>query len=349
MKSYLYYVGMLAMTLLILSGQASLATPTNQTQLTDETTETEEEEEDISIEEFVAVSVGEGSNATVQHFTFTPQTIEINAGETVTWFSPDEFTDIHTVTFVLDPSIQSDILLPFALPAGGIETTNFELLPPFNLGEPLIIPTPEGREAIVAMNKIAWYPSVVDADNQITYLEGTDIQAALNNTVRVLNSGIILPPMPTMEAGQMDNTEPGTTGVEPPSTPEISPTSLTTETTNTTGTPTDAMTVPNNQGVPQTQEDVTEVPLGPPFPPVSSFTVLFEEPGVYPYFCAIHPWMSGQVIVQGDTATQPGTQSPANETATSTMPGTTLPDTVEDSPTPTPPSAGTESSNPIFG
>lgn len=348
MKSYLYYVGILAMTLLILSGPASLATPTNQTQLTDARTETEEEE-DISIEEFVAVSVGEGSNATVQHFTFTPQTIEINAGETVTWFSPDEFTDIHTVTFRLDPSILSDILLPFALPAGGIDTTNFELLPPSNLGEPVIIPTPEGREAIVAMNKIAWYPSVVDADNQITYLEGTDIQTTLNSSVKVLNSGIIFPPLPTMEAGQMDNTEPGTTGVEPPTTPEISPTSLTTETTNTTGTPADAMTVPDNQGAPQAQEDVTEVPLGPPFPLVSSFTVLFEEPGTYEYFCAIHPWMYGQVIVQGDAPTQPGTQSPANETATSTMPGTTIPDTDEDSPTPTPPSAGSESSNPIFG
>jgi plastocyanin len=349
MKSYLYYVGILAMTLLLLSGPASLATPTNQTLLTDATIETEEVEEDVSIEEFVAVSIGEGSNATVQYFTFTPQTIEINAGETVTWFSPDEFTDIHTVTFVLDPSIQSDILLPFALPAGGVDTLNFELLPPFNLGEPVIIPTPEGREAIVAMNKIAWYPSVLDASNQTTYLEGTDIQATVNDTVKVLNSGIILPPMPTMETGQMDNTEPGTTGGEPTTTPEISPTSLTAETTNTTGTPTDALTVPDNQGVPPEQEDVTEVPLGPPFPPVSSFTVLFEEPGVYPYFCAIHPWMSGQVIVQGDTSTQSGTQPPANETAADTMSGTTIPDTDEDSLTSTPPSAGTEIPNPIFG
>jgi|GEM_PF-1126946 len=312
MKTNLYYVGILAATLLALNGPASFATPTNQTQLTDETIQTD----DSSPEGVVAVLIGEGSNATVQHFTFTPQTIEIGAGESVTWFSPDEFTDIHSVTFVRDPNIQSDILLPFAIPAGS-SATDFELLPPFNLGEPVTIPGPQGGEAIVAMNKVAWYPSVVDTNNQTTYLEGTDIQATLNSTVNVLNSGIILPPMPTVGAGQADNTETGT-GAEPSVTAEISPTSLTTETTNATGSPTDALNVTDDQGIPQDTESVTGEPLGPPFPPVSSFTVAFEEPGVYPYFCAIHPWMSGQVIVRGDAQTETGTQPLGNETATTT-------------------------------
>jgi plastocyanin len=388
MKSNLYYVGILAATLLALNGPASFATPTNQTQLTDETIQTD----DLSPEGVVAVSIGEGSNATVQYYTFTPQTIEVDAGESVTWFTPDEFVDIHTVTFVIDPSIQSDILLPFAIPAGS-SATDFELLPPFNLGEPVTIPGPEGREAIVAMNKIAWYPSLVDTNNQTTYLEGTDIQATLNNTVSVLNSGIILPPMPPVDAGQTNNTETGT-GAEPSSPAEITPTSLTTETTNATGSPTDALTVPDDQGIPQDTESVTGEPLGPPFPPISSFTVAFEEPGVYPYFCAIHPWMSGQVIVRGDAQTETGTQPLGNETATTTTTTTTTanattPDTqplaeetetgtqplgnetattttnanattpdTQDVPvsdpdaetqTSTPPSAGTDSPNPIFG
>ena len=52
--------------------------------------------------------------------------------------------------------------------------------------------------------------------------------------------------------------------------------------------------------------------MAPPFPPVSSFTATFAQPGTYPYFCAIHPWMSGQVIVReegGETENQatPGT------------------------------------------
>jgi len=354
--------------------------------LTDTTIETD----GISSEGVVAVSIGEGSNATVQYFTFTPQTIEINAGETVTWFSPDEFVDIHTVTFVLDPATQSDILLPFAIPAGS-NATNFELLQPFNLGEPLIIPAPEDREAIVALNKLAWYPAVVDTNNQTTYLEGADIQATLNSTVKVLNSGIILPAMLPTDTGQMNNTDTGT-AAEPSVTPEISPTSLTTETTNVTGSPTDALTVPDDQGIAQEPEGTTAEPLGPPFPPISSFTVAFEEPGIYPYFCAIHPWMTGQVLVRGDAQTEPGTQPSANETTTTTTttsnattsdtpplspetePGTqpsanettttttttsnaTTSDTQDvqlsdpdaETPTQTPPSAGTESPNPIFG
>ena len=42
----------------------------------------------------------------------------------------------------------------------------------------------------------------------------------------------------------------------------------------------------------------------PPFPPVSSFTVTFQEPGTYPYLCAIHPWMRGQVIVREEAQTE---------------------------------------------
>ncbi len=35
----------------------------------------------------------------------------------------------------------------------------------------------------------------------------------------------------------------------------------------------------------------------PGAPPISSFTVTFENTGVYNYICAIHPWMSGTVTV----------------------------------------------------
>ncbi len=32
--------------------------------------------------------------------------------------------------------------------------------------------------------------------------------------------------------------------------------------------------------------------------PSESFRVTFEELGTYDYFCTLHPWMSGQVIVE---------------------------------------------------
>ncbi|PJC51188.1 MAG: hypothetical protein CO032_00880 [Nitrosopumilales archaeon CG_4_9_14_0_2_um_filter_34_16] len=32
--------------------------------------------------------------------------------------------------------------------------------------------------------------------------------------------------------------------------------------------------------------------------PFESFTFTFEESGTYDYFCTLHPWMNGQVIVE---------------------------------------------------
>lgn len=41
------------------------------------------------------------------------------------------------------------------------------------------------------------------------------------------------------------------------------------------------------------------VGLVPPgAPPITSFTVTFENPGTYYYICVLHPWMSGTVMVK---------------------------------------------------
>ena len=308
MKPNLYYVGILASTFLLLSGPASFATTTTDpTQLTETTTDQTETPPDG----IVTVAVAEGSNETIQYYTYTPQSVEINAGESVTWFTPAEFPDIHTVTFVQDPTLRSDLLLPF-LPTA---PTDFELLPPFNAGEPILIPTPDGREAIVAVNKHVFYPTVLGANNETTYLEGTDIQATLNSTVKALNSGIILPPMPPTGGAESNSTETGTTG-EQQTASEASVTDEAATMTNATGTASDVLTVPDEQVPSQATEGTTsEQTLGPPFPAVSSFTVTFEEPGTYQYFCAIHPWQTGQVIVQGETPTETEPQ-PQNQTET---------------------------------
>jgi len=34
-----------------------------------------------------------------------------------------------------------------------------------------------------------------------------------------------------------------------------------------------------------------------------SFSYTFDTAGEYPYFCALHPWMTGLVIVQADELT----------------------------------------------
>jgi plastocyanin len=35
----------------------------------------------------------------------------------------------------------------------------------------------------------------------------------------------------------------------------------------------------------------------PGAPPITSFTVTFQEPGTYPYICTVYPWMTGTVEV----------------------------------------------------
>jgi hypothetical protein len=167
-----------------------------------------------------------------------------------------------------------------------------------------MIQAPDGRQAIVAINKHAWSPAVTDANNQTTYLNGTDIRYTMDGTEKVINSGIILPPMESMGAAvDQNSSSAGTAGEETtPGTGAINETT-TTSTSNTTA-----------QGA--EGGGAEQPPIGPPFPPVSSFTVTFEEPGTYPYFCAIHPWMTGQVIVREAGGNQTATAGGAgNQTS----------------------------------
>jgi plastocyanin len=338
MKPNLYYIGILAATLLVLSGPAGFATPTDTTQLTGTTEQTP-----IPEDETVTVAIGQGSTPTVQQFTYTPQTVEINAGESVTWLSPAEITDFHTVTFRLDQNVVSELLMPFAVPAG----TQFELLPPFNVGDPFIILTPDGGEAILAANYQYWYPSAVDANNQTTFLNGTDIQYTMDGTEKVINSGIILPPFPPTDEFVDQNTTSTDGEGEIREIPGAAPTNETMTMGNAT---TDILTAPEEEATSEATEG-GEPPIVFPFPIVSSFTVTFEEPGEYPYFCAVHPWMTGQVVVRGETPTeeQPQAQTPTEEQPQAQTPTEEQPQA--QTPTEEHPQAPTEleSPNPIFG
>jgi plastocyanin len=156
--------------------------------------------------------------------------------------------------------------------------------------------------------------------------------------------------MPPTGGAQPTGTETGTTG-EQQITSEPFPTNETAATNaNATSTTTDVLTVPDEQGTSQPTEGATaEQQLGPPFPLVSSFTVTFEEPGTYPYFCALHPWQSGQVIVRGETPTE---AQPQPETPTEAQPQPETPTEAQPQPeTPTEEQGpgGLESPNPIFG
>lgn len=112
------------------------------------------------------VSVGMG-NLTVSYNQFYPQDLQISAGESVTFFSPTP--EIHNVIFPLDNTTMSDIILPFSMSTA----PQFELLPPYDLGEPWIEPGPNGTQILVTLNKVAFVPSTVDMAGNIQYLNGT--------------------------------------------------------------------------------------------------------------------------------------------------------------------------------
>jgi plastocyanin len=38
--------------------------------------------------------------------------------------------------------------------------------------------------------------------------------------------------------------------------------------------------------------------IPPGAPPITTFTVTFEKPGIYGYVCTVHPWMTGSVVVK---------------------------------------------------
>ena len=40
-----------------------------------------------------------------------------------------------------------------------------------------------------------------------------------------------------------------------------------------------------------------ESAIPPGAPPITSFSITFENAGTYDYVCVIHPWMIGQVVV----------------------------------------------------
>lgn len=146
-------------------------------------------------------------------------------------------------------------------------------------------------QAIITLNKVVYYPSVADQENNTRYLidveehqqlveeamqqgffEPQNLSAnyTLNGTETVVSSGIILDvagfdALFEEEEGEAANTTATTTTPIPPE--EIEQENATT-------------TAEQGEG-----EEFPPLP----YPILDSFTVTFEQPGTYEYFCAFHP------------------------------------------------------------
>ncbi|MGH9991403.1 MAG: cupredoxin domain-containing protein [Nitrososphaera sp.] len=159
---------------------------------------------------------------------FFPNHAEIKVGETVVFYNPTRVQEPHTVTFVLENGTFADFAGPFLIENG----TNFTPLRPGANAEPIIMPGPEGKNVIVAVNNRSFSPTVIDSAGNVAYLQ-PNANYTMVGTEKYVNSGWIWP------AGQAP----------------------------------------------------------PGFPPIESFAVTFNEEGTYNYICAVHPWMTGDVVV----------------------------------------------------
>jgi hypothetical protein len=88
----------------------------------------------------------------------------------------------------------SDILLPFTLPSGisAEQAESLQLAPPFNLGEPITQNMSDGTQAIIGANKVAFYPAIVDQDNNTRYL--IDQEELQQQTEQAMQQGLFEPP-----------------------------------------------------------------------------------------------------------------------------------------------------------
>jgi plastocyanin len=131
------------------------------------------------------VAVG-GGNINFSVNQFSPQTAEIQPGQSVTFFAADGSIELHNVIFDLtNGTTISDLWVPFILPPD-ISSEELELAPPYNLGEPMIqnTTTTDGTEAIEGLNKVAWQPAVVDQNGNVTYIQEEELRRQMEESMQ---------------------------------------------------------------------------------------------------------------------------------------------------------------------
>ena len=98
---------------------------------------------------------------------FSPQQVQIKAGQSITWYNPTPVPEPHTVTFVLNnndnKSYAADLIAPFTISNTTTTTNSTQIMPliPNSNSEPLMTPD---NNAIIAINKRVYNPVVVIED-----------------------------------------------------------------------------------------------------------------------------------------------------------------------------------------
>ena len=133
---------------------------------------------------------------------FSPQLVEIKAGQSVTWYNPTPVPEPHTVTFVLNnnnnKSYAADLIAPFTTTTSSTTTNSKQIMPliPNSNSEPLMTPD---NNAIIAVNKRAYNPVAVIEDSpttgggkNVTYMK-QNANYSMSGAEDYVNSGWLLP------------------------------------------------------------------------------------------------------------------------------------------------------------
>ena len=147
----------------------------------------------------VQAGIGVGNAAIIL---FSPQQVQIKAGQSITWYNPTPVPEPHTVTFVLNndsnnKSYAADLIAPFTISSSST-TNSTQIMPliPNSNSEPLMTPD---NNAIIAVNKRAYNPVVVIEDSpttgggkNVTYMK-QNANYSMSGTEDYVNSGWLLP------------------------------------------------------------------------------------------------------------------------------------------------------------
>jgi plastocyanin len=135
-------------------------------------------------------TIVQAGEATTPLAVFSPQTVEINAGENVIWINPTKVAEPHTITFFLDNSTKSGIVAPLSVS----NTTKFMTIPPGSNNEPILLPADNntGMNTIIAVNARNFNPTAIDSEGVVSFMK-LNSNYSMKGTEKYVNSGWILP------------------------------------------------------------------------------------------------------------------------------------------------------------
>ena len=135
-----------------------------------------------------SVMVNVGGNGS-SWSSFTPQSVEIKAGDTVTWRNPMAVSEPHTVSFLKDQSFYPPPAVPVPIT---FNSTDLKADPDANI-DPLIITDQNGTKSVIVDNARHFNPVSIDSSgHNATYLP-LNANYTLTGTEKFVNSGWMWP------------------------------------------------------------------------------------------------------------------------------------------------------------